>query len=80
MEHIYCDVCKKEVHDPVPEFSFFEFAHVGVCESCRDDLNAAIKLTVKEKSPFNFAWYDDLRMQVLKQGMQKGRIEARRSR
>jgi len=80
MEHIYCDVCKKEVHNPVPEISFFGFAHISTCENCRDDLNAALKYTVREKSPFNFAWYDDLRMQLLKQGMQKGRIEIKRAR
>ena len=80
MEHTYCDVCKKEVVDPVPEMSFFQYAHVDMCESCKDDLDDAVKKTVIEKSPFNFSWYDDMRMQLVKQGMQKGRIEVKRPR
>jgi len=80
MEHIYCDVCKKEVVDPVPELTFFQFAHIDMCENCKDDLDNAVKHTVREKSPFDFAWFDDLRMQLLKQGTQKGRIEVKRAR
>jgi hypothetical protein len=80
MEHIYCDVCKKEVVDPVPNITLFPYAHIDICEDCYEDLNVAVKTTVREKSPFNFAWYDDLRMQLLKQGMQRGRIEVKRSR
>lgn len=80
MEHIYCDVCKKEVVNPVLDVSIFDFAHIEMCEHCQDELNSAVKNTVREKSPFNFSWYDDLRMQILKQGLQKGRIEAKRSR
>lgn len=80
MQHIYCDVCKKEIADPVPDVSVFPFAHFAVCESCRDDLHVAMKQTVREKSPFDFSWYDDLQMQILKQGVLKGRIESKRAR
>ncbi len=80
MEHTYCDVCKKEVENPVPEVNFFQFAHIDMCETCRNNLEVAVMKTVREKSPFSFEWYDDLRMQVVKQGIQKGGIEIKRPR
>ncbi len=74
MKHLFCDVCKKEVMDPIPSRTFFAIREFDLCESCRDDLEAAIKYTVRGKKPFDFAWYDKLRVEILQDGAKKNKI------
>lgn len=74
MKHLFCDVCKKEVIDPIPSRTFFAIREFDLCESCRDDLEAATKYTVRAKKPFDFAWYDKLRIELLQDGIKKNKI------
>jgi hypothetical protein len=72
----YCDVCKKEVADPIPSRTFFYIANVDLCESCKDDLEAAMKYVVRGRQPFDIHWYDDLQTKIMKEGIQRGKIVA----
>ena len=74
MKHLFCDICKKEVIDPIPTRTFFAIREFDLCETCRDDLEAAIKYTVRGKKPFDFAWYDKLRIELLQDGAKKNKI------
>lgn len=74
MKVLYCDVCKKAVENPYPMRNFFHIADIDICESCRDDLEAAKKTTLRTKKPFDMAWYDEFVLKLLHEGMQKGKI------
>lgn len=74
MKHLFCDVCKKEVIDPIPTRTFFQVREYDLCESCRDELEAAVKYTVREKKPFDFAWFDKLRVELIQDGIKKNKI------
>jgi hypothetical protein len=75
MKALYCDVCKKLIEDPEPTRNYFHIADIDVCEPCKDDLDAAMKATIRGKSPFSYEWNDELTMKILHDGMQKGRID-----
>lgn len=74
MKHLFCDVCKKEVLDPIPSRTFFNVREFDLCETCRDDLESAVKNTVRMKKPFDFMWYDKLRVDLIQEGVKKNRI------
>jgi hypothetical protein len=74
MKHLFCDVCKKEVVDPIPSRSYFQIREFDLCEACRDDLESAVKNTVRNKKPFDFMWYDKLRVDLIQEGVKKNRI------
>jgi len=74
MKHLFCDVCKKEVLDPYPSRTFFHIREFDLCEACRDDLEVAVKNTVRNKKPFDFMWYDKLRVDLIQEGIKKNRI------
>jgi hypothetical protein len=76
MKHLFCDVCKKEVVDPIPSRTFFHIREFDLCEACRDDLEVAVKNTVRTKKPFDFAWYDKLRVDLIEDGVKKNKIAA----
>jgi ribosome-binding protein aMBF1 (putative translation factor) len=78
MELTYCDVCRKQVEDPIPTRTFFRVAEINICESCKEDLESAVKYTVRGKQPFDYGWYDELSMKILREGVQKGKINIKR--
>ena len=76
MKVLYCDVCKKAVENPVPSRSFFHIADIDICEPCKDELDAAVKYTIRGKKPFDYSWFDELTLKLLRDGMQRGKIVA----
>lgn len=74
MKHLYCDVCKKEVVDPITDRTYFHIRQFDICEGCRDDLEAAVKYQVRAKKPFDFLWYQKLRLDLLESGVKSNRI------
>ncbi len=78
MEVNYCDVCKKPVENPLPMRSIFRVADIDICEGCKDDYELAIKQTMRSKSPFDYNWYDELSLKILREGIQKGKINLKR--
>lgn len=80
MKQLFCDVCRREVADPIPGRSFFFQAQYDLCEDCRDDLEKAMKYTVRTKKPFDSGWYDSLVLDTIKAGIARKKIEAKSGR
>jgi hypothetical protein len=74
MKVLYCDVCRKPVENPVPTRNFFHIADIDICEPCKDELESAVKYTLRGKKPFDYSWYDELTLKLLRDGMQRGKI------
>lgn len=77
MKAIYCDVCKKAIENPIPTRNYFQIADIDICEPCKDDLEAALKFTLRQKAPFNYDWHDETVLKLLKDGIQRGRIDTK---
>ncbi len=78
MEVNYCDVCKKPIEKPRPNWTIHRVADIDICESCKDEYELAIKQIMRGKQPFDYSWYDELSLRVLREGIQKGRIVVKR--
>ena len=78
MEVNYCDVCKKPIENPLPTRTIFRVADIDICETCKDDLELAVKYTLRGKQPFDYSWYDELSLRILREGIQKGKISIKR--
>lgn len=74
MKHLICDVCKKVVEEPITDRTVFHIRQFDICEGCRDDLEAAVKNQVRTKKPFDFLWYQKLRLDLLETGAKSNRI------
>jgi hypothetical protein len=74
----YCDVCRKQVENPIPMRTFFRVAEINICESCKEDLEAAVKYPVRGKQPFDLGWFDEFSMKLLREGVSKGKISPKR--
>jgi hypothetical protein len=45
-----------------------------ICEPCHDNLETLIKPVVREKSPFNYEWYNHLVQESIERAIQKGKF------
>lgn len=77
MKVLYCDVCKKPIENPTPTRNYYHIADIDICEPCKDELELAMKYTIRQKKPFDYGWHDELTMKILHDGMQRGRIDVR---
>jgi len=74
MKVLYCDICKKPVENPLPTRNIFHIADIDICEPCKDEYEFAIKNTMRGKKPFNYGWYDELTLKILREGIQRNKI------
>jgi hypothetical protein len=74
MKVLYCDVCKKVIENPIPTRTIYHVADIDICEPCKDELDVAIKSSVWGKKPFDYGWYDEVSLRVLRDGIQRGKI------
>lgn len=74
MKVLYCDVCKKPVENPYPSRNFYHIADIDICEPCNDELYYAVKYTLRGKKPFDYGWFDELTLKILREGIQRGKI------
>jgi hypothetical protein len=78
MEVNYCDVCKKPIENAIPTRNLFRVADIDICEPCKEDLELALRKTLRSKQPFDYAWHDELSIKILREGIQKGKIVTKR--
>jgi hypothetical protein len=80
MKVLYCDVCKDAIENPIAERNYFHITDFDICEPCKDNLERAAKPTMRAKKPFDYRWYGDLTLNLLREGRQKGKIEVKAKR
>lgn len=72
MNAYICDVCKKEVENPINGINYFHIREKDLCESCHNDLELAMKQTMRSKIPFDFSWYEIYEMQLINKAVKSG--------
>jgi hypothetical protein len=77
MKTLTCDVCKHVIQQPVTGRNYFHIAHRELCESCKDQLELAMKPVVRTKQPFNYEWFDRLIRDSIEKAVQRGKFDTR---
>jgi hypothetical protein len=74
MQFFKCDVCKNEIKVLHPGRTIFHIREYEICDLCHDDLNDAVRQTVRNKKPFDFTWYERLTIDLIQDGTKKNKI------
>jgi len=80
MKTLICDVCKKPVENPISGINYFHIADIDICEPCKDDFDLVMKHILRKKAPFDYAWNDELTLKILREAIQKGKIDVKATR
>jgi hypothetical protein len=74
MKTLTCDICGRVIVQPVVGRNYFHYAHRDICETCKDQLELAIRPVVRTKQPFNYEWFNRLMQDAIEKAIQKGKI------
>jgi len=77
MKVLYCDVCKDAIENPIADRNYFHIADFDICEGCKESLDRASRVTLRGKKPFDYHWFGDLTLNLLRDGQSRGKIEVK---
>jgi len=73
MKALYCDICKKELHNPVVERSYYHIREFEICETCKDALDMRLRPVVREHFPYSVEWYEQQVVGLIERGVSTSR-------
>lgn len=73
MKTLFCDICRKELADPVPTRSYFQIREFDVCEPCKDIIDNRLRPVVRKHFPFSTEWYEQQVITMIEKGVSTGR-------
>lgn len=73
MKALYCDICEKELVDPIVNKTYWHIKEYDVCEDCKDAIDFKLRPVVRGHFPFSQAWYEHEFMGLLEKGVQTHR-------
>lgn len=73
MKSLYCDVCKKELTEPVKGRNYFHIREYDLCESCKDTIDSRLRPVVRGHNPYSTDWYEQEVISFIEKGCATGR-------
>ena len=69
MKTLNCDVCRKELVNPVVGRTYWHIREYDVCEACKEAIEAKIRPMVRSHVPYSQAWYEDEFITLIEKGI-----------
>lgn len=69
MKTLYCDICQKELAEPVPSRNYFQIREYDVCEPCKDAIDSKLRPIVRNHFPFSTDWYEQQVIGLIEKGV-----------
>ncbi|MBO8450267.1 MAG: hypothetical protein IAA96_04090 [Spirochaetes bacterium] len=73
MKSLYCDICKKEISEPVAGRNYFHIREFDICEPCKDAVDARLRPVLRGHYPFSTDWYEQEVISFIEKGCASGR-------
>ena len=74
MQVISCDICRKKIDNPITDRTFYYIGGNGICDPCKDNLDASIKPQIRNKEPFSYEWYEKFIRDSVEKAAHKGKV------
>lgn len=73
MKTLYCDICQKELENPITNRTYFVIREFDVCESCKDAIDYRLRPVIRSHFPFSEEWYEQQVVGMIEKGISTGR-------
>ena len=51
MKTLHCDICKKELVNPIAGRTYWHIREYDICEACKDAIEAKVRPMVRQHAP-----------------------------
>ncbi len=69
MKTLHCDICKKELVNPVAGRTYWHIREYDICEACKDAIEAKVRPIVRQHAPYSQDWYEDQLISLIEKGV-----------
>ncbi len=74
MKTLNCDICGKELTNPVKGRTYWHIREYDVCEDCKEKVEFKIRPSVRQHVPFSQDWYENEFISTIEKGVSAGRV------
>ncbi|CEM62104.1 hypothetical protein DWQ65_10565 [Treponema phagedenis] len=68
MKTLHCDICKKELVNPIKGRTYWHIREFDLCEDCKDGIEFKLRHILRDHSPFSQAWYENEFINLIEKG------------
>ena len=69
MKTLHCDICKKELVNPMSGRTYWHIREYDVCEPCKDAIELNLRPVVRRHAPYSQDWYEDQLVSLIEKGV-----------
>ena len=69
MKTLHCDICKKELVNPMSGRTYWHIREYDVCEPCKDAIELKLRPVVRRHAPYSQDWYEDQLVSLIEKGV-----------
>lgn len=69
MKTLNCDVCKKELVNPITGRTYWHIREYDICEACKDTIELKIRPLIRQRVPYSQDWYEHELIALIEKGM-----------
>jgi len=73
MKTLYCDICRKELENPVASRNYFHIREFDLCEPCKDTIDARLRPVVRSHFPYSPEWFEQTLVGMVEKAVSTGR-------
>lgn len=68
MKALYCDICGKELENPITNRTYWHIKEFDVCEDCKEKIEFQLRPIIRNHFPYSQAWYENEFTGLLEKG------------
>ena len=69
MKTVNCDICRKELVNPVTGMTYWHIREYDVCEACKDAIEFKLKPIIRKHFPYSQDWYEHEFIALIEKGV-----------
>lgn len=69
MKTLNCDVCRKELVNPVAGRTYWHIREYDLCEACKETIELKVRPMIRTHVPYSQDWYENECIALIEKGI-----------
>lgn len=69
MKTLHCDVCRKELENPIKGRTYWHVREYDICEDCKDAIEMKLRRILRARLPYSQDWYENEYIGLIQRGI-----------
>lgn len=69
MKTLHCDVCRKELTNPIVDRTYWHIREYDLCELCKEAIELKVRAIIRHHVPYSQEWYENEFVTLIQKGI-----------